>query len=65
MVYLNYSNLDAETQQHLLEVSKNELEQNFGRELKVYAEKHRLDYEALLYEEAARNLYNYKYVFHI
>ncbi len=65
MVYLNYNNLDAETQQHLLEVSKKDIEQNFGAQLKVYAEEHHLEYETILYEEATRNLYNYQYVFNI
>jgi hypothetical protein len=65
MVYLNYSNLDAETQNHLLSVSKEDIESKFGDDLKAYAKEHYLDYDVLLDEEATRNLYNYKYVFNI
>lgn len=65
MVYLNYNNLDAETQNHLLSVSKEDVENRFGNDLKKYAQEHHLDYDALLDEEATRNLYNYKYVFNI
>ncbi|WP_299159271.1 hypothetical protein [uncultured Tenacibaculum sp.] len=65
MVYLNYSNLDAETQNDLLSVSKEDIESKFGGELKAYAKEHYLDYDVLLDEEATRNLYNYQYVFNI
>lgn len=65
MVYLNYSNLDAETQQKLLSVSKEDVESKFGDDLKAYAKEHHLDYNVLLDEEATRNLYNYEYVFNI
>lgn len=65
MVYLNYNNLDDETQQHLLAVSKKDIESKYGNDLKVYAKEHHLDYGVLLDEEATRNLYNYQYVFNI
>ncbi len=65
MVYLNYNNLDAETQNRLLQNSKHEVEQQSGNDLKAYAIENHLDYETLLEEEAIRNLYNYKYVFNI
>ena len=65
MVYLNFNNLDAETQQHLLEVSKKDIEGNFGEQLKLYAQQHHLEYEKILQEEAVRNLYQYQYVFTI
>jgi hypothetical protein len=65
MVYLNYNNLDAETQTRLIVISKEDVEGRFGKELKAYARKHRLDYDTLLEEEAQRNLYNYDYVFNI
>ena len=65
MVYLNYNNLDAETQNHLLSVSKEDIESKFGDDLKAYAKEHYLDYDVLLDEEATRNLYNYQYVFNI
>ena len=65
MIYLNYSNLDAETQQRLLLNSKKEVEGKFGDDLKIYAKEHYLNYDVLLEEEATRNLYNYKFVFNI
>lgn len=65
MVYLNYNNLDVETQQRLLSSSKEDIEQQFGNDLKIYAKEHHLDYDVLLDEEATRNLYNYQYVFNI
>ena len=65
MVYLNYNNLDAETQERLLSMSKKEVEKRFGKQLRNYAREHYINYQALLEEEAKRNLYNYKYVFNI
>ena len=65
MVYLNYNNLDAETQNRLLENSKMDIEAQCGNDLKAYAIENHLDYDTLLEEEAVRNLYNYKYVFNI
>ncbi len=65
MVYLNYNNLDAKTQQRLLLTSKEDIERKFGDNLKAYAKEHYLNYDALLEEEATRNLYNYQYVFNI
>lgn len=65
MIYLNYSNLDAETQARLLENSKEDIESKFGDKLKAYAKEHYVNYEQMLEEEAQRNLYNYTYVFNI
>ncbi len=65
MVYLNYNNLDAETQNRLLQNSKLDVEQQSGNDLKAYAKEHHLDYDTLLEEEAIRNLYSYQYVFNI
>lgn len=65
MVYLNFTNLDAETQNRLIATSKEDVESKFGKQLKQYAQKHHLDYEVLLDEEAMRNLYNYNYVFNL
>ena len=65
MVYLNYNNLDNETQQRLLSMSKKDVEKRFGEQLKSYAREHYVNYQTLLEEEAIRNLYNYKYVFNI
>lgn len=65
MVYLNYNNLDAETQNRLLQDSKSDVEQRFGNDLKSYAKKQHLDYNTVLEEEAIKNLYSYQYVFNI
>jgi hypothetical protein len=65
MVYLNYTNLDEETQERLIASSREDIENNFGKDLKAYAKEHHLNYETLLNEEAIRNLYNYRYVFTI
>lgn len=59
MIYLNYNNLDAETQERLLSISKDDIKERFGNDLKTYAKEHHLDYNVLLDEEAIRNLYNY------
>ena len=65
MIYLNYSNLDAATQQRLLANSKKDVERIFGNSIRSYAKKHFINYEQMLEEEALRNLYNYTYVFNI
>jgi hypothetical protein len=65
MVYLNYTNLDNETQVRLVSVSKKDVEQKFGNYLKQYAKEYHLEYDTLLEEEAIRNLYSYDYVFNI
>ena len=65
MVYLSYNNLDSDTQNRLLFMSKKEVESNFGEQLRNYAREHYVNYESLLEEEAIRNPYNYKYVFNI
>ena len=65
MIYLNYTNLDSETQERLLSMSKNEVENRFGKQLKNYAQQHSVNYDKLLEEEAIRNLYNYNFVFHM
>lgn len=65
MVYLNYSNLDAETQQKLMSDSKQDVARKFGNDLKKYARENHINYETLLEEEAMRNLYSYDYVFNV
>ena len=65
MIYLNYTNLDAETQERLMQTSKADVERKFGNSLKAYALKHHLNYQTVLEEEATRNLYRYKFVFRI
>ena len=63
MIYLNYTNLDSETQEHLISISKKEVHRRYGKELMSYAQKHHVNYEQLLEEEAIRNLYTYHFVF--
>lgn len=65
MVYLNFTNLDAETQNRLIATSKHDVENAFGEQLKQYAQKNHIDYKILLDEETMRNLYNYSYVFNL
>lgn len=65
MIYLNYNNLDMETQQRLLSMSKEEVEKRFGKQLRNYAREHHVNYDTLLEEEAIRNLYHYDFVFNI
>ena len=65
MIFLNYTNLDAETQERLMQTSKADVEHRFGNSLKAYALKHHLNYQSVLEEEATRNLYRYKFTFRI
>jgi len=65
MIYLNFTNLDEETQQHLIAVSKKDIEQKYGSDLKRYAKRNDMNYQSLLEQEAQHNLYSYDYVFNI
>ncbi len=65
MVYLNYNNLNEETKERLFQNSKKDVEQQFGDDIRSYAEKHYLNYDTMIEEEALRNLYSYKYIFNI
>ena len=62
---LNFNNLDLETQEKLMQQSKQEVELKFGEDLKKYADENYLDYDSLLEEEAIKNLYNHKFKFTI
>lgn len=62
---LNFNHLDSETQEKLMEQSRQEVEQKSGGDIKAYATDNDLDYETLLEEEAIKNLYNYKFKFTI
>ncbi len=62
---LNFNNLDRETQEKLMQQSKQEVERKFGEDLKKYAVENYLDYNSLLEEEAIKNLYNHKFKFSI
>lgn len=63
MIYLNYSNLNEETQAQLLKNSKEEIKERFGDDIRNYAFKHHIDFDKMLEEEAQRNLYSYDFVF--
>ena len=65
MIYLNYNNLDGETQEKLLHRSRAEVDRRYGKELRKYAEYKRLDFDVILEEEAIKNLYTYKFMFTI
>ncbi len=62
---LNFNNLDGETQDNLMQQSKQEVEQKYGEDLKKYAAENYLDYDSLLEEEAIKNLYNHRFKFTI
>jgi hypothetical protein len=63
MIYLNYSNLNEETQTQLLENSKKEIQERFGDDIRNYADENHIDFDKMLEEEAQRNLYSYDFVF--
>lgn len=63
--WLNFNNLDSETQEKLMQLSKLEVERKFGVDLKKYATENYLDFDTLLEEEAIKNLYNHKFKFTI
>lgn len=65
MIYLNYSNLNEETQKRLFENSKKEIQERFGDDIRIYAVKNHIDFETMLEEEAQRNLYSYDFVFNM
>lgn len=48
MVYLNFTNLDGETQERLLSVSKEDVESRSGTELRQFAKTHDKDYDVQL-----------------
>lgn len=63
MIYLNYSNLNEETQTQLLENSKKEIQERFGDDIRNYADENHIDFDKMLEDEAQRNLYSYDFVF--
>lgn len=65
MVYLNFTNLDEETQERLLQESREDILSRNGKQLKQYAKENDCNFEQLLYEETVRNLYSYDYIFNI
>ncbi|UOY05727.1 hypothetical protein L0P88_17475 [Muricauda sp. SCSIO 64092] len=65
MIHLNFNNLDDKTQKQLFEMSKKDVERQFGEQIKAYAERNRLKYSEVLYAEVMRNLYSYRFTFRI
>jgi len=65
MIYLNFSDLNGETQERLLESSKKDVEQKFGDDIRNYAKENCTNFDVMIEEEAQRNLYSYTYVFNI
>ncbi|MGO3719379.1 MAG: hypothetical protein ACTJGD_08605 [Mesonia hippocampi] len=65
MIYLNFSDLNGETQERLLESSKKDVVHKFGDDIRNYAKEHCTNFEVMIEEEALRNLYSYTYVFNI
>ena len=65
MIYLNFTDLNEETQERLLASSKEEVKRNYGKDLMDYATKYNTNLDKMLDEEALRNLYSYTYVFNI
>ena len=47
MVYLNYNNPNEETKERLFKNSKEDVEQQFGDDIRSYAENHYLNYNEL------------------
>lgn len=65
MIYLNFTDLSEEAQERLLESSKEDVEHKFGDAIRKYAKEHCTNFEAMIEEEALKNLYTYTYVFNI
>ncbi|MCG2462075.1 hypothetical protein K8352_15050 [Flavobacteriaceae bacterium F89] len=65
MHHLNFNDLNTESQQRLLENSKNDVAVKYGQDIKRFARENNLDYDELLEVEAMRNLYAYKFTFRV
>ena len=65
MIYLNFTDLNEETQERLLANSKEDVKHKYGKDIMDYATKHNTNLDKMLDEEAQRNLYSYKYIFNI
>ena len=65
MIHLNFSDLNEEAQERILESSKKDVTNKFGKEIQRYAKENRADFETMIEEEAMRNLYSFQYHFKI
>ncbi|WP_114491765.1 hypothetical protein [Candidatus Ulvibacter alkanivorans] len=65
MIYLNFTDLNEETQERLIASSKEDVKEKYGKDIMDYATKHNTNLDKMLDEEAMRNLYSYNLVFNI
>ncbi len=65
MIYLNFTDLNEETQERLIADSKEDVKEKYGKAIMDYATKHNTNLDKMLDEEVLRNLYSYTYVFNI
>lgn len=65
MIYLNFTDLNEETQERLIANSKKDVKEKYGKAIMDYATKHNTNLDKMLDEEALLNLYSYTYVFNI
>ncbi|GMN11551.1 hypothetical protein MTsPCn9_25710 [Croceitalea sp. MTPC9] len=65
MIYLNFTNLDEETQQVLLGMAREHVESESKVAIEKYCKENGGDYERIIDEESIKKLYTYDYVFNI
>ncbi len=65
MIYLNYTDLNEDAKERLLESSRVEVQEKFGEDIKRYSDENNTNFEKMIEEEAMRNMYSYNYVFNI
>ena len=64
--YLNFSNLNKETQDIIIQDTIHDLEVTEGKEvLEADAKAMNIDYETYITEKAERHLYNFDFIFRI
>ena len=65
MIYLNFSDLNEEAQNRLLENSRKDVERNFGDDIRKYVRENYTCFGRMVEEEALQNLYSYTFIFNI
>lgn len=64
--YLNFSNLNEETQQQILRDAKDDLIEEYGEEtLQKEADDMNIDIDTYLIERAERHMYSFDFVFNL
>lgn len=64
--YLNFSNLNEETQDIIMQKAIDDLEMTEGKEvLKAEAKAMNIDYETYIEEKADEHLYNFDFIFYM